>query len=325
MAVLLTPGAMMTVKPLTVGVRLRQLTVDRLVALAMFSAVAVGCAATPPGYETSVSSEAGAPLEGQIATNDSVANADFGEAERVADQAGEQVGQERRSLPQLIKRAELDLTVESVDDTIAATTVLVQQQGGDLLGLENYTPADTTSQHIASMELRVPQVRLEDTLSKLTELGEVNRQSLTAEDVSSQLVDFEARLKNLRKAEEVTLSIMERSGDISDVLQVGQELQNIRASIEQIAGQVNHLRNQVSYSTIQLRLENTIPATPETSTVMAKLGNTWTAATRSFSELTLALVQLGIWLLVYIPYWLVLGGLVFLAYRFTRRPKSSDS
>ncbi|MEB3231331.1 MAG: DUF4349 domain-containing protein [Leptolyngbyaceae bacterium] len=306
----------------TVGIWLRRLTVKQFLALALLSGV-VSCGA-PPGYETSVSSDAGASMESPVAANNSFAVDDIAEAELVADAAGDGSAGERRSLPQLIKRAELDLTVESVDDTITTVTALVQQQGGDLLGLENYTPADATSEHTASMELRVPQARLEDTLAQLAEMGQVSRQSLTAEDVSNQLVDFEARLKNLRKAEEVTLGIMERSGDIGDVLKVGQELQNIRASIEQIAGQLNYLRNQVSYSTIQLSLENTVPATPETSTVLSKLGRSWAGATRSFTDLTLALVQVGIWLLVYIPYWLMLGGLVFLGYRFIRRSKSSS-
>jgi len=232
---------------------------------------------------------------------------------------------DERSLPQLIKRADLALTVESVDDAIAQITTVIQQQGGDVLGLQNYTPANTNIRHTASMELRVPQAKLDATFDQLTDVGTATRQTLTAEDVSGQLVDFEARLKNLRKAEEITLSIMERSGDIADVLQIGQELQTIRASIEQIAGQLSYLHNQVRFSTITVSLDGAIAPTPKTSTITTQLGNTWSTATRSVSAFTLALVQLGIWLLVYIPYWLILGGLAVIAYRRLRRRSSSPS
>ncbi|NET50759.1 MAG: DUF4349 domain-containing protein [Merismopedia sp. SIO2A8] len=289
-------------------------------AIALISGIVAGCS------PASVSELSSPPAtESPIASTEAIAT-DGTEAEFITNPSnGAGATEVVRSLPQLIKQAEMDLTVESVEDTIAQVTVLVQRQGGDLLGLQNYTPANDAIQHTAFMELRVPQSRLEDTLSRLAELGTPERQSLTAEDVSNQLVDFEARLKNLRKAEEVTLGIMERSGEIGDVLKVGQELQTIRASIEQIAGQLQYLRNQVNYSTIRLNLSGAIAPTPETSTITTQLTQTWTMATRSVSDLTLGLVHIAIWLLVYSPYWFVLGGIGWFVYRRSRRSPSTNS
>lgn len=65
-------------------------------------------------------------------------------------------------------------------------------------------------------------------------MGTVENQMITAEDVSDQLVDVQARLRNLRKSEEMVLKIMERSGSVGDVLKAANELSTIRESIERI-------------------------------------------------------------------------------------------
>ncbi|MEM9219176.1 MAG: DUF4349 domain-containing protein [Cyanobacteria bacterium P01_F01_bin.150] len=277
------------------------------------SGITIGCASAPI-------SESAAPSAAPQSLEAGAANGV--EADLVANQPSDASGVGEtvaRSLPQLIKRAEMTLTVETVDKAIDQINALARRQGGDVLNLENYTPASDNALHTAFVELRIPQARLDDTLAQLKEVGTVERQTITAEDVSGQLVDFEAQLKNLRKAEEVTLGIMERSGEIGDVLKVGQELQNIRASIEQIAGRLQQLRNQVSYSTVRVNLEGVIASTPEKSAVTSQLKNTWTTATRSVSDLTIGLVHLSIWLLVYSPYWLIFGGLGYFIYRRNRR------
>lgn len=230
-----------------------------------------------------------------------------------------------QTLPQLVKRAELAVEVESVDNAIRQATAIARTTGGDLLNLQNQSPPNETIQHTAFLELRVPQTQLESVMQQLSELGTVERQSISAEDVSAQLVDYESRLRNLRKSEEMVLEIMERSGDIGEVLQVAQELRTIRGSIEQIDGQLNSLKNRVNYSTIQLNLIGEVAAAPSQTTIMTQLSGSWTGATRSVAELTVDLLQLGIWLMVYSPYFLAIGGMGWLGYRFMQRDRQSAS
>ncbi|MBD2460604.1 DUF4349 domain-containing protein [Oscillatoria sp. FACHB-1407] len=214
-----------------------------------------------------------------------------------------------RSLPQLIKTAELSIAVDSVEKSIDAATAIAAQQRGDVLGLQDNSPTD--SRQNAYMQLRVPQEKLEATLNALAGLGTVQRQSIMAEDVSNQLVDFQARLRNLQKTEEMLLDIMERSGSVGDVLKVAQELSNVRNSIEQIDAQLKDLQNRVAYSTINLNLEGAIASNSPDRTVGTQLGETWQRSTQSLRELTVDLLQLGIWLMVYSPYLLVIAGIAY--------------
>ena len=222
--------------------------------------------------------------------------------------------------PQLIKKAELSVVVKSIDATTKSVTNIVEKQQGDILGFQNQKPPDSSVRQTASVEIRVPQERLETTLEALAKLGTVENRALTAEDVTEQLVDSEARLRNLRKSEEMVLKIMERSGSVGDVLKASQELSNIRESIERIDAQLKSLRNQVAYSTISLTLEAAVSAqqTPEPSLGL-RVQETWGKATHSVGELTLGLFGLGIWLLAYSPYLLLIGVAVYGFNRFKKQ------
>ncbi|MBI4785288.1 MAG: DUF4349 domain-containing protein [Oscillatoriophycideae cyanobacterium NC_groundwater_1537_Pr4_S-0.65um_50_18] len=220
--------------------------------------------------------------------------------------------------PQLVRTANLNLRVDSVEQAIEQATTIARQQQGEVMNLQNQTPA-AGSQHIASVKIRVPQAQLDVTIAALSKLGTVQQQVLQAEDVSDQLVDYQARLRNLRKAEETVLQIMDRSGNIGDVLKVTQELNTIRQSIEQINAQLSRLQNQVSYSTIDLVFESAIAPVLAQPAVQTQLANSWNDATQSIGKLTVDLMQLGIWLMVYSPYLLLIGGAATLLYRRRRR------
>lgn len=222
--------------------------------------------------------------------------------------------------PQLIKKAQLSLVVESIDSSIESVSAIAQQQQGDVLGLQSTKPTRSDTRPEASMQVRVPQDRLEPTITAIARLGTVQSRSITAEDVSSQLVDYQARLRNLRRSEEAVLKIMERSGSVGDVLKVAQELSNIRQSIEQIDAQIKSLQNQVAYSTITLNLEQAIASAPPPGLAVGRqIQETWSQSTHSVRGFSVGMLKLVIWLLVYSPYWLVLGGAIYWFSRHRKR------
>ena len=284
-----------------------------LLSLVLLGGTLLGSCASQPTSTNEASMDAAAPSSSNYASEMAAPAAG-----PMADQAGGGSSGEAvpRSLPQLVKRADLILVVESVEDSIAAVGAIAREQQGDILGLQDQNPANIYIRHTAFMQLRVPQAQLDATLQALADMGTVQQQTLSTEDVSNQLVDFEARLRNLRQAEDLLLDIMKRSGDVADVLQVAQELSNIRNSIEQIDAQLNQLRNQVAYSTISLTLEEAIAVVPPQRSMQVQLQETWDGATRSLGKVTVDLLQLGIWLMVYSPYLLLLAGGAVVGYRY---------
>ncbi|MEO1350241.1 MAG: DUF4349 domain-containing protein [Cyanobacteria bacterium J06635_15] len=219
----------------------------------------------------------------------------------------------------LVKQANLSLTVESVDESLESIAEILVAQRGDLLELHDEQRFTARGAAYVTLRLRVPKDNLETTLTALKALGTLERQSITAEEVSEQLVDLEARLRNLRKSEESLLKIMERSGSIPEVLEVSRELSTVRASIEQIDAQLKALQNRVAYSTIQLQLTPVnAPQSPQ-APLPETLGNTWQNAAESVSQLTVGLLKIGLWLLAYSPYFAFVAIALGLGYRLRNR------
>lgn len=240
-----------------------------------------------------------------------------------------------RARPQLIKKASMTAIVNSVDKSIDAVSQIITKQQGDLIGLREQQPTNDSSRHTASIQLRVPQNLLEPTLEEFAKLGTVENRNITAEDVGDRLVDFQARLTNLRKTEANLQKIMDRAGSVKDVLSVAQELSNVRQSIEQIDAQLKNLQNQVAYSTITLNLEAAVSTTSPQRAVGSQIQETWNNSTHSFGAFTVGLLKLGIWLIVYSPYLLILAAGVYGLSRWRRThsprlrllqtPKTTDS
>jgi hypothetical protein len=237
-------------------------------------------------------------------------------AGEVADQAPGQSPEKAASTkPQLVKTAELSLVVKSVTESLQSINRMVKTQRGDILGLQDHPSGSGKARHTASMQIRVPQNQLDELLQSFSQLGTVERRNLNAEDVSEQLTDFEARLRNLRKTEETLLQIMSRSGSVGDVLKVSQELSNVREQSERIAAQLASLQTRVTYSRITLTLEEVLASSPPQRSVITELQETWADATQSVATLTTNLGKLGIWLIAYTPYWLAIAIAVVLLRR----------
>jgi hypothetical protein len=207
-----------------------------------------------------------------------------------------------------------------MEPAIAQTETILQRNQGYTLNLNDTEPSGA---RIVTLELRVPQPQLEPALADLTTLGRLQGRSINAQDVSDQLVDLDARLRNLRRTEASLLALLERSGSIKDILAVNQEITQVRQQIEQLDAQQKSLRDRVAYSTIHLTLtQNAATLGDPTPAALVQLQRTWTESTRSLRDLTVDLLQLGLWLLIYTPYWVLLGAGVWAGRRWWRSRRS---
>ena len=103
--------------------------------------------------------------------------------------------------------------------------------------------------------LRVPGDRLAETLSRLRQLGAVVEDTQGSDDVTDQIVDLDARITNARATEKRLAEILQnRTGRLSDVLEVERELARVRLDIERLDGEKTNLGRRVSYATIDLTI-----------------------------------------------------------------------
>jgi hypothetical protein len=107
----------------------------------------------------------------------------------------------------------------------------------------------------AQVTLRVDARQLDAALERLRKLAvEVRSESVRGEDVTSEYVDLDARLKNLEAAEAQLQEIMKQAEKTEDVLAVYEQLTEIRGQIEQIKGRMNYLSQSAALATINATL-----------------------------------------------------------------------
>lgn len=246
---------------------------------------------------------------------------------RMASSAGVPVNQAAQNpsasdaqAPQIARTATISLYVKDVDKAIAAINALARQKRGDVLSLDDQRAADANSHASAQMQLRVPDGRFTDTLSGLGQTGVVRAQSIAAEDLSSQIVDNSARLRNLRRTEGDILKIMDRSGSVGQVLEAENQLTQVREHIETTDAEVKSMLYRVHYSTIDVTLEAEVASVPSAPAGLAQLATAWASATHAVVQFSLGILASLIWILAFAPFVAAVVVIGFLVRRVLLRP-----
>lgn len=210
-------------------------------------AVVAGCAAGSSGGQA-------------LPAGDGQADALDESGERVADLSGGEDGGggpetagEPNAAPadqRIIKTGEITVEVESVDSALAR----VRSLAFDLGGYVGDSRAGSVEQS-ASLTLRIPAERFADALLGLRELdGEIVSETTREEDVTTQIVDLEARIANLEASEASYRVLLERAERIDDVLAVQLRLDEVRGQIEQLKAQLETVTGRADLSTLTVTL-----------------------------------------------------------------------
>lgn len=105
-----------------------------------------------------------------------------------------------------------------------------------------------------TMTLRIPDARLDETLDRLGELGDVERREVSVRDVTASFTDLQIRLDNARALQARLRALLDRAETVADVLAVERELARVTVEVESLEGQMRLLQNQVAYSTVRLEV-----------------------------------------------------------------------
>jgi uncharacterized protein YceK len=109
--------------------------------------------------------------------------------------------------------------------------------------------------------VRVPESEYSSFLEDVGELGEVTRESVSAQDVTEEYIDVSARLDNLERQEARLQEILNMTETVEDVLAVEKELERVRGEIESLTGRLNYLDDRIEFSTINIRVTEPRPIT----------------------------------------------------------------
>src|SRR5213593_2243068 len=278
-----------------------------LIAAPLLLATACSGASSAPTAQSRGGSEAGAPVPGAV--------------DSVSGFSGNAASAPDKGIPtvvvsgdrNLILTAKIDMRSKDPWATSDRAQAIATGLGGDVLNLSQSGTADTRS---ASLTIRVPSARFGDALQQLKSLdGEVQTSGVSAQDVTDQFVDLQARLTAKQAEEQRYLAILNRANTIDEILKVDGSLANVRTQIEQLTAQINSIKNRTEFSTISMSI-STLSILPGDTT-----GKAWDPA----KTVGRALAALGAMMQVFADavIWLVVFGwlplLAFAAVVFAAR------
>ena len=167
-----------------------------------------------------------------------------------------------------------------------------------------------------TITLRIPNTNFDAFIAEITKgIKHFDRKEITAQDVTEEFVDIEARLKAKHTLENRYLEILKKATKVSEILEIEKELSKIREEIEASEGRLNYLQNQVSMSTISIEMYTEKPE--GTGTTVSYASKMWNALKSGFNGLSsLFLGMLHIW-----PFILIFVLLFFFIRRKIRNKK----
>ncbi len=205
----------------------------------------------------------------------------------------------------IIRNAELAVEVADTQEAQRGITSIAEAQGGYVVTSEirQRPTSDPNRRELeATLVIRVPAARFETALNDIRATGlRVIHEKASAQDVTEEFIDLEARVRAQRALEAQFLEIMKQATKIPEALEVQRELASVRTEIEKIEGRQRFLQNQASLSTITVKLQ------PPTGIVVSTSG-----FGREFKEAVSDSISVATGILLFIVWFVIVMVPVFL-------------
>lgn len=295
------------------------ITLRTVAAAVAVLAVLTGCSTTSSG--TSAPAEESAPLAAPTA------------ADKSARQGGAPADANTPADRDVVRTARFTVVVDNTEASAATLTTITDEADGyveridtgsggsgctpeepcTLLPDERQSPVGVTT-----VVLRIPAPEYDATITRIRELGEVVAVDVTADDVTGQVTDLDARIEAQRASVARVQQLMKQANNLSEVVQIEQELSDRQADLESLLAQQNRLQDAVSLATVTVAL---VPTGLE-SAVIPDDPHWWDAPKEAFTQSWQVLLVTAAALSPLLIAAAVIGGLVVWFVRRRRRTSS---
>jgi hypothetical protein len=231
---------------------------------------------------------------------------------------GSNVGSAQQNERLIIRTGQLSVVSKDVRKSVDEVSSFATSIGGFVVSSQVTGAVDNLS---ATLQIRVPVEKFQDSIDKAEKSGiRVTSKSMTGDDVTEDFVDTQARIKNLQASEAQFAEIMKNAQKITDVLEVQRQLERVRGEIEVAQGHAQYLEKSAKLSSITVYF-----ATDESQLPVVDPVSSWSplniikSAFRVLISVVQGLGTLLIWLVIFIPVWLLIAIVVYVIKRMLKR------
>ena len=239
----------------------------------------------------------------------------------------------------MIWTGETELETTDFDTSLNALNALIGECGGYIQSSavtgEGRTANGEKRLRNGRFSVRVPDENFQLFMKGSGNLATVIYSNTGAEDVTSYYYDTEAHLKVLKIKEERLIEMLAATKDaayadqLQYILQIENELANVRYEIENLTGTLKHYDDLISYSTVTVYM-NEVEALSATPAAPESLGK---RIAQQFTSSMLSVIKAGgnliVWFIGNLPVLIVLAaigaGVYFLVRIIFRRKKKNST
>ncbi len=235
----------------------------------------------------------------------------------------------RGTLPANVDR--IKAMTAGMNGYVMSSSMGTQSGGGVTEPMPLDTPASADgsvqgsgSNPYASLVVRVPEVLFDTAIKRFSKLGTVQSATTSSEDVTSQFVDLQARLRHYRAVERRLIGFLQQTHTVNQMLAVQDRIDKVQLTIEELSAQIKSLSETTTYGTLSVYVtEKDRPATAvhSSNTFGGTLGNSIELLGRGLRVTGLVLTALAPFIVVFGA----IGAVVWFALRRARRNRRREA
>jgi len=249
-----------------------------------------------------------------------------------------QKGEIAKSVPQestkrlVIKNVDMSVVAEDPIKSMKAFAELAERLGGFVVESNQYKRMLPDGKEVpqGNITIRVPAEKLDEVLEEIkNQVVEVQHENISGQDVTQEYTDLQSRLRNLEAAEKELKRIMEQAYSTEDVMNVYNQLVQIREQIEVVKGQIQYYEKAAALSAIKIEIIAKATVQPVTIGGWQPVGVARDAI-QALIEALKGVITAAIWLVLFVlPLLIVIAIpfviLFYILRRFWKRRKASKA
>jgi hypothetical protein len=216
----------------------------------------------------------------------------------------------------IILNYSISLEVKNFVISLETVKQLAESNGGYVFNSSR--AGDESGSAMGRISIRVPSGKANTVMKGIRGLGRVESENSTAEDITEQYVDMEARLNNAKSSEARLLGLYRQAGKLSDVLAVEKELTRVRGDIEAFEAQKKNWDILTEMVTIEISLHEPSGGFPSGHRFWSTIKGAFGKAVEVIADSLHALI---IFVAGVLPWLVVFGPIIYLLVKWRRKKK----
>ena len=189
---------------------------------------------------------------------------------------------------QLIKEGTINFETHDIAETRQHIESLVQKYGAYISQEDERA---SSSRIYQNMTVRIPKAHFDVFVTELSGgVKKIDEKSITVQDVTEEFIDSTARLAVKKETEQGYLRLLNQAKTIKDILDIQNELQDVRADIESIEGRLRYLKNSVHFSTLHISMYQEVEAAPGNGSLFMPVWEAIKGGVQVFAAVCIALL-----------------------------------